>query len=155
MRRLLCKIYLQRIISDSIVYYSSFGWQSCYPEMQHNNMAEVKRVALLFLFIGNLIIQLTAALVNLVNNNNKQNTSNCYSSPKRVEKAIKKAFKKRLNRRPPRKQRIWCRPGRTNIWWTNILKNRNSSEEWKENLRMNRRLFDELCDSRSHAKIGT
>ena len=45
-----------------------------------------------------------------------------------------------------RKQRICCGPGQTNIWWTNILNKKTSSEEWKENLRMDRRLFDELCE---------
>ena len=58
-------------------------------------MAEVKGVALLLSFIGNLILQLTAAVANLVTiTTNRTQACNCCSSPKRVKKAIKKAFKK-------------------------------------------------------------
>ena len=103
-------------------------------------MAEVKGVALLFLFIGNLILQLTAALVNLVTITTNRAQAIAIRALNASRKPLKRHLK-RLNRRPPSKQKIWCRPGRTNIWWTNILKNKNSSEEWKENLRMNRRLF--------------
>ena len=37
-----------------------------------------------------------------------------------------------------------CRLDRTNIWWTNILNNKTSVEEWQENFRMNN--WVELCE---------
>ena len=117
-------------------------------------MAEVEGVALLFLFIGNLILQLTAAVVNLVTIITNRTQAIAIRALNVSRKRLKR-HSKILNRRPPRKQRTWCRPDRTNIWWTNILNNKTSSEEWRENLRTNRRLFDELCDSRSRTKIGT
>ena len=108
-------------------------------------MADVKGGASLFLSIGNLILQLTAAVVNLVTITTNRTQTIAIRALNASRKRLKR-YLRRLNRRPKRKQRIWCRPGRTNIWWTNILNNKTSSEEWKENLRMDRRLFDELCE---------
>ena len=94
-------------------------------------MADVKGAASLFLFIGNLILQLTAAVVNLVTITTNRTQTIAIRALNASRKRLKR-YLKRLNRRPKRKQRIWCRPGRTNIWWTNILNNKTSSEEWKE-----------------------
>ena len=39
---------------------------------------------------------------------------------------------KKKERKPPR---YWVRPGRSNRWWTNILNNKATLEEWRENFR--------------------
>uniref|UniRef100_A0A1X7V389 Uncharacterized protein n=1 Tax=Amphimedon queenslandica TaxID=400682 RepID=A0A1X7V389_AMPQE len=48
--------------------------------------------------------------------------------------------------RKGRKRRFWIRPGRTSAWWDNLLNGVMVEEEWKENLRMSRESFNELCD---------
>ena len=37
------------------------------------------------------------------------------------------------------------RPGRSNIWWTNILNNKATVEEWRENFCISEALFYTLC----------
>ena len=34
-----------------------------------------------------------------------------------------------------RDRRVWVRPGRTNLWWENILNRKVLDQEWKENFR--------------------
>ena len=43
-------------------------------------------------------------------------------------------------------RRFWVRPGRTSLWWDNFLSGVVISEEWKENFRMSRNSFHQLCD---------
>ena len=51
--------------------------------------------------------------------------------------------------RTRRPRRFWVRPGRTQLWWKNFLNNVVVDEEWKENLRMTKRTFMELCEELS------
>ena len=50
---------------------------------------------------------------------------------------------KKKEEKPPR---CWVRPERSNIWWTNILNNKASLEEWRENFRMSEASFYMLCE---------
>ena len=50
---------------------------------------------------------------------------------------------KKKERKPPR---FWVRPGRSNRWWTNILNNKATLEEWRENFRMSEASFYMLCE---------
>ena len=50
---------------------------------------------------------------------------------------------KKKEEKPPR---CWVRPERSNIWWTNILNNKASLEEWRENVRMSEASFYMLCE---------
>ena len=50
--------------------------------------------------------------------------------------------KKKERKRP----RYWVRPGRSNRWWTNILNNKATLEEWRENFRMSEASFYMLCE---------
>ena len=50
-----------------------------------------------------------------------------------------KVFKKR-------QRRFWVRPGRTQDWWDNFIREVVVPEEWKENFRMSRGSFMKLCD---------
>ena len=42
--------------------------------------------------------------------------------------------------------RYWVKPGRSNRWWTNILNNKATLEEWRENFRMSEASFYKLCE---------
>lgn len=48
-------------------------------------------------------------------------------------------------KRPRKRRRFWIRPGRNSGWWDNFLSSRVVEEEWKENCRMSRSSFYELC----------
>ena len=50
---------------------------------------------------------------------------------------------KKKERKPPR---YWVRPGRSHRWWTNILNNKATLEEWRENFRMSEASFYMLCE---------
>ena len=50
---------------------------------------------------------------------------------------------KKKERKPAR---YWVRPGRSNIWWINILNNKATLEEWRENFRMSEASFYMLCE---------
>ena len=65
-------------------------------------------------------------------------TANNMSS--RSTTRIVKSKKKRQARR------FWVRPGRTQVWWQNFLNNIVVDEEWKENFRMTKNTFMELCE---------
>ena len=53
-----------------------------------------------------------------------------------------KMVKKRIMRRPKRKSpSFWIRPGRSDIWWKNILNGISAPEEWKENFRLTKDYF--------------
>ncbi len=43
-------------------------------------------------------------------------------------------------------RRYWEKPGRSNIWWLNLLNGISPVNEWKENLRMSQTNFVKLCD---------
>jgi len=49
-------------------------------------------------------------------------------------------------RKRSRKRCCWVKKGRTSAWWDNFLKNEVPLSEWKENFRMSRKNFTELCD---------
>ena len=60
-----------------------------------------------------------------------------------------KVFKKR-------QRRFWVRPGRTQDWWDNFIREVVVPEEWKENFRMSRGSFMKLCDElRPHIQKRT
>ena len=55
--------------------------------------------------------------------------------------------KKRNTKKKERKLlRYWVRPGRNNIWWTNILNNKATLEEWREKFCMSEDSFYMLCE---------
>ena len=43
-------------------------------------------------------------------------------------------------------ERLWRKPGRTDVWWENLYTGRLPEEEWKKNFRMTRAVFIELAD---------
>ena len=43
-------------------------------------------------------------------------------------------------------RRFWQRPGRTSVWWLNFVRQVVIPEEWRENFRMSRENFLNLCD---------
>ena len=45
-----------------------------------------------------------------------------------------------------RLQRCWIKKGRTFIWWENFERNEVPLSAWKENFRMSRKSFVELCN---------
>ena len=59
-----------------------------------------------------------------------------FSQPVRSGKVIKKKAK----------LRFWVRPGRTRVWWDNFVEGIVSPEEWKENFRIRKDNFYNLCD---------
>ena len=52
-------------------------------------------------------------------------------------------------KRDRRPRRFWVRPGRTQVWWKNFVNDIVVEEEWKENLRMTKKTFMELCQELS------
>ena len=60
-------------------------------------------------------------------------------------KCIDDYSRKWPKKRKRKRRRFWIRPGRTSCWWDNFLSARVVEEEWKENLRLSRSSFYELC----------
>ena len=52
---------------------------------------------------------------------------------------------RRVARKPARPRRFWVRPGRTTAWWDNFVAGVVVNEEWKENFRMCKNNFLNLC----------
>lgn len=51
------------------------------------------------------------------------------------------------NKRKSRKRRrFWVRPGRSSTWWDNIFSGFVVREEWRENFRMSKESFFNLCN---------
>ena len=44
------------------------------------------------------------------------------------------------------RRKYWVKPGRTSLWWENLLNGLSADEEWKINFRMSRRDFFHLAD---------
>ena len=107
-------------------------------------MADFKGIMLILLNLSNFVVQLATLTVNLIVLSTRKTKKYVIQALNASRKRLKKHLK-RLNKRRRRKERI-CRPGRTNIWWENILANRTCTEDWKENFRMSRRHFFELCE---------
>ena len=90
--------------------------------------------------ISNAVLNLQLCIMNLTALNHR----------KRRRKQLQvllmlKDLRKRTNgRRFPRA--FWVRPRRCNEWWGNFITQRVTTEEWKENFRMNRETFLKLCD---------
>ena len=57
--------------------------------------------------------------------------------------SIKGRNTKKKELKPPR---YWVGPRRSNIWWTNILNNKATLKEWRENFRMSESLLYMLCE---------
>ena len=53
-------------------------------------------------------------------------------------------FTKRREER--RRRSHWIRPGRTDLWWRNMIDGLCLPEEWKKNFRMSKENFMELVD---------
>ena len=60
-----------------------------------------------------------------------------------TERQNKRRNTKKKKRKSPR---YWVRPGRSKIWWTNILNNKVTLEKWRENFRMSEASFYMLCE---------
>ena len=54
--------------------------------------------------------------------------------------------KTRKRRQSNPKRKYWIRPGRTSLWWDNFVSSMTVAEEWRENFRMSRESFMNLCD---------
>ena len=52
--------------------------------------------------------------------------------------------KRRFQRRTRRSH--WIRPGRTDLWWRNMIEDRCLPEEWRKKFRMSKENFMELVD---------
>ena len=44
------------------------------------------------------------------------------------------------------KRRFWVKPGRTDLWWQNMIQNRCLEEDWRKNFRMSKNEFMKLVD---------
>ena len=55
-------------------------------------------------------------------------------------------FIKHRKRRKIGRKKYWVKPGRTSLWWENLLNGLSADEEWKINFRMSRRDFFHLAD---------
>ena len=53
--------------------------------------------------------------------------------------------RKKCPEKKRKRKRFWVRPGRTSTWWDNFLNGSMLEEEWRENFRMSRVSFFELC----------
>ena len=49
-------------------------------------------------------------------------------------------------RKRRKRRRFWVRPGRTSLWWDNLIAGVAVDEEWKENFRMSKSRFFKLRD---------
>jgi len=54
--------------------------------------------------------------------------------------------KKNKSHRRDIKRNAWKIPGRTDLWWTNLLLGISPEDEWHKNLRMSRKIFMKLVD---------
>ena len=108
-------------------------------------MADFKGIMVMLLNLSNFVVQLAILTVNLIVLSTRKTKKHVILALNASKKRLKRHLK-RLNKRRRRKERVWCRPGRTNNWWENILANRTCAEEWKKNFRMSRRHFFELCE---------
>ena len=45
-----------------------------------------------------------------------------------------------------RKRRFWLKPGRTDLWWQNMLQNRCLEEDWRKDFWMSKNEFMKLVD---------
>ena len=75
----------------------------------------------------------------------------CTATFLRKRKLLSQGSSVTLNRRRRRWQdrrprQFWVRPGRTSAWWDIMIDNVTVASEWKENFRMSRPTFMELCE---------
>ncbi len=54
---------------------------------------------------------------------------------------LKKSKLKRLQRK---KRKLWFKPGRTDLWWQNLVNGEAMDECWRKNFRLTREEFDDL-----------
>ena len=57
-----------------------------------------------------------------------------------------KLKEEKLRRLRRKKKSVWVKPGRTDMWWENMIMGVSSPECWQKNFRMTREQFNELCD---------
>ncbi len=106
-----------------------------------------KLAAALVILLGNLasVATLNALLALLLENLHRIRRSKLLSiidnSSRRFSVIANKIHKRRRGVR-----RFWKRPGRTDAWWGNFVKNIVVPEQWKENFRMSRESFFDLCN---------
>ena len=46
-------------------------------------------------------------------------------------------------------RRFWIRPGRTNLWWKNLITDKMVNEEWKENFRLTKGILCSCAKART------
>ena len=54
--------------------------------------------------------------------------------------------KKRKGKKKRRQRRFWTRPGRTSSRWQSFRNNLVVEEEWRENFRLSKTMFNKLCN---------
>ena len=57
-----------------------------------------------------------------------------------------KLKQKRLKRLQRKKRAYWFKPGRTDLWWQNLLNGTALEEAWRKNFRLSRDVFYNLLD---------
>ena len=53
--------------------------------------------------------------------------------------------KYKVVKRKPAVRKYWVRPGKDRYWWENFASRKVAEEEWRENFRMSREMFQVLC----------
>ena len=53
--------------------------------------------------------------------------------------------KHKVVKRKPAVRKYWVRPGKDRYWWENFASRIIVEEEWRENFRMSREMFQVLC----------
>ena len=75
-------------------------------------MGDFKGIMLILLNLSNLVVQLATSSVNLIVLSSRKRKVHAIQALNASRKQLKRHLK-RLNKRRMRKERIWCRPGRT------------------------------------------
>jgi len=91
-----------------------------------------------------VLLQLNSILLLWKMHNNKIQSliMNHPSRKKNLRLQKLKFIKQRILRR--KKRSCWFKPGRTDLWWENILTGVAPEEAWKKNFRMTRNSFEKL-----------
>ena len=89
---------------------------------------------------------LNALFAVLATNMHARRRSHLMSVIENSSRRLYRMAKATKNRRKRTERRFWQRPGRTGVWWKNFVTGVMLPEEWRENFRMSRDSFFELCE---------
>ena len=91
-------------------------------------------------------INLSNSFANLMLSKLIARRNNLARLPVLVNSALTRCRHKSFKNRPQRKKRFWIKPGRTDLWWRNMIEGRCLDEDWKKNFRMSKTDFLKLVD---------